>query len=112
MTKNDIFRAIKSNIKSIVSLAVGFITFGVANVAFTKKCPIDSTKNFASPGSKHTAMLVDAMTNGFWFPMIYGLLIAMTLYIILERPKYWFALIEINVALIIIFGLIQYKMIS
>lgn len=111
MTKSDAFRAIKHHIKSIISLAVGFITFGVANVVFTKRIPIDSTRNFASPGSKHTAMLADAMINGFWFPMIYGILIAMTLYIILKRPKYWFALIEINVALIIIFGLIHYKMI-
>ena len=112
MTKDNVLKVIRHHIKSIVSLVIGFITFGIANVVFTKKYSIDSTKNFVSPGSKHTAMLTDAMTNGLWFPTIYGVLVAMTLYIILERPKYWFALIEINVALIIIFGLIQYKMIS
>ena len=96
---------------SIVSLVIGFITFGFLNVIFTKRIPIDTTGNFVSAGSKHTAEFADAVTNGFWFPFIYGTLIAMIAYVLLERPKYWYGIILANIALAMIFGFIQYQMI-
>ena len=111
MTKNDIFRAIKSNIKSIVSLAVGFITFGILNVIFTRRIPIDSTKNLVLGDSKRMAVLSDAVTNGFWFPFIYSALLAMITYVLLERPKYWYGVILANIALAMIFAFIQHQMI-
>lgn len=111
MTKGDVFRAIERNIKLVISLVLGFITFGVLNIIFTKRIPIDTTKNYTLAGSKHAAKLADAVTNGLWFPLIYSLLVAMTVYIILKRPKFWFGLIEVNIALVAIFAMIQYHLI-
>ena len=90
---------------------IGFITFGFLNVIFTKRIPINSAKALASGRSKRMAMLTDAVTNGFWFPFIYGTLVAMIVYVLLERPKYWYAVILANIALAMIFAFIQYQMI-
>ena len=111
MTRTEVFDRIKQHWESIFSLVIGFITFGFLNVIFTKRIPIDTTGNFVSAGSKHTAEFADAITNGFWFPFIYGTLIAMIAYVLLERPKYWYSVILANIALAMIFGFIQYQMI-
>ena len=111
MTRTEVFDRIKQHWESIFSLVIGFITFGFLNVIFTKRIPIDTTGNFVPAGSKHTAEFADAITNGFWFPFIYGTLIAMIAYVLLERPKYWYSVILANIALAMIFGFIQYQMI-
>ena len=111
MTRTEVFYSIKQHWMSIFSLVIGFITFGFLNVIFTKRIPIDTTGNFVSAGSKHTARFADAMTNGFWFPFIYSVLLAMIAYVLLERPKYWYAVILANIVLATIFGFIQYQMI-
>ena len=111
MTGTEVFNEFKLHWKSTFSLVIGFITFGFLNVIFTKRIPIDTTGNFISAGSKHTARFADAMTNGFWFPFIYGTLIAMIAYVLLERPKYWYAVILGNIALAMVFGFVQYQMI-
>ena len=112
MTRTKLFDEFKLHWKSAFSLAIGFIAFGFLNVIFTKRIPIDSTKNFVLGDSKRMAVLSDAVTNGFWFPFIYSVLLAMVTYVLLERPKYWYGVILANIALAMIFGLIQYKMIS
>lgn len=111
MTRTEVFDSIKQHWMSIFSLVIGFITFGFLNVIFTKRIPIDTTRNFVSAGSKHTARFADAMTNGFWFPFIYSTLLAMITYVLLERPKYWYAVILSNIALAMVFGFVQYQMI-
>lgn len=111
MTRTEVFYSIKRHWMSIFSLVIGFVTFGFLNVIFTKRIPIDTTGNFVSTGSKHTAVLSDAVTNGLWFPFIYGVLIAMIAYVLLERPKYWYGVILANIVLAVIFGFIQYQMI-
>lgn len=111
MTRTEVFDIIKQHWMSVFSLVIGFITFGFSNVIFTKRIPIDTTGNFVSAGSKHTARFVDAVTNDFWFPFIYGTLIAMIVYVLLERPKYWYVVILGNVALAMVFGFVQYQMI-
>ena len=111
MTRTEVFDGIKQHWESIFSLVIGFITFGFLNVIFTKRIPIDTTGNFVSAGSKHTAEFADAITNGFWFPFIYGTLIAMIAYVLLERPKYWYGVILANIVLAMVFSFIQYQMI-
>lgn len=111
MARTGVFDSIKQHWMPVFSLVIGFITFGFLNVIFTKRIPIDTTGNFISAGSKHTARFADAMTNGFWFPFIYGTLIAMIAYVLLERPKYWYAVILGNIALAMVFGFVQYQMI-
>lgn len=111
MTQTEVFHSIKQHWMSIFSLVIGFITFGFLNVIFTKRIPIDSTKNLVLGDSKHMAVLSDAMANGFWFPFIYGILIAMIVYVLLERPKYWYGVILANIVLAIVFGFVQYQMI-
>ena len=111
MTRTKVFNSIKRHWESTVALVIGFITFGFLNVIFTRRIPIDTTGNFASAGSEHTARFADAMANGFWFPFIYGTLIAMIVYVLLEQPKYWYAVILANIALAMIFGFVQYQMI-
>ena len=111
MTRTEVFDGIKQHWMSIFSLVIGFITFGFLNVIFTKRIPIDTTSHFVSTGSKHTARFADAMTNGFWFPFIYGTLVAMIVYVLLERPKYWYAVILANIAIAMVFGFVQYQMI-
>lgn len=96
---------------SIFSLVIGLITFGFLNVIFTKRIPIDSTKNLVLEDSKRMAVLSDTVTNGFWFPFIYSVLIAMITYVLLERPKYWYGVILANIALAMVFGFVQYQMI-
>lgn len=111
MTRTEVFYSFKRHWMSIFSLVIGFITFGFLNVIFTKRIPIDSTKNLVLGDSKRMAVLSDAVTNGFWFPFIYGTLIAMIVYVLLERPKYWYAVILGNIVLAMIFAFIQYQMI-
>ena len=111
MTQTEVFDEFKLHWKSTFSLVIGFITFGFLNVIFTKRIPIDSTKNLVLGDSKRMAVLSDAVTNGFWFPFIYGTLIAMIVYVLLERPKYWYGIILANIALAMVFGFVQYQMI-
>ena len=111
MTRTEVFNEFKLRWKSTFSLVIGFITFGFLNVIFTKRIPIDSTKNLVLGDSKRMAVLSDAVTNGFWFPFIYGTLIAMIVYVLLERPKYWYGIILANIALAMVFGFVQYQMI-
>lgn len=111
MTRTELFDEFKLYWKSVFSLVIGFITFGFLNIIFTKRIPIDSTKTLAPGGSKRMAMLTDAVTNGFWFPFIYSVLIAMITYVLLERPKYWYGVILANIVLAMIFAFIQYQMI-
>ena len=111
MTRTELFDEFKLHWKSTFSSVIGFITFGILNIIFTKRIPIDTTGNFVSPGSKRTAMWADALTNGFWFPFIYSVLLAMIAYVLLERPKYWYGVILANIVLAMIFGFIQYQMI-
>ena len=111
MTRTEVFNEFKLQWKSTFSLVIGFITFGFLNVIFTKRIPIDTTGNFISAGSKHTARFANAMTNGFWFPFIYGTLIAMIAYVLLEQPKYWYGVILANIVLAMVFGFVQYQMI-
>ena len=111
MTQTELFDEFKLHWKSTFSLVIGFVTFGFLNVIFTKRIPIDTTGNFVSTGSKCMAALSDAVTNGFWFPFIYSVLIAMIAYVLLERPKYWYGVILVNIVLAMIFSFIQYQMI-
>lgn len=111
MTQTEVFYSFKRHWMSVFSLVIGFITFGFLNVIFTKRIPIDSAKNLVLGDSKRMAVLSDAVTNGFWFPFIYGTLIAMIVYVLLERPKCWYSVILANIALAMIFGFIQYQMI-
>lgn len=111
MTRTELFDEFKSYWESMFSLAIGFITFGFLNVIFTKRIPIDSTKNLVLGDSKRMAILSDAVTNGFWFPFIYSVLLAMVTYVLLERPKYWYGVILANIALTMVFAFIQYQMI-
>lgn len=111
MTRTELFDEFKLHWKSTFSLVIGLITFGFLNVIFTKRIPIDSTKNLVLEDSKRMAALSDAVTNGFWFPFIYGVLIAMIAYVLLERPKYWYGVILANIVLAMIFSFIQYQMI-
>lgn len=111
MTKAEVFEILRTNWKFLISLVIGCIVFMILSVVFTKYYPIDTTGNFVSAGGKHDAMQADVLMNGVWFPFIYSTLITMTFYTIFKKLKFWFAFIEINVALIAIFGLIQYKMI-
>ena len=111
MTRTELFDEFKLYWKSTFSLAIGFITFGFLNVIFTKRIPIDSTKNLVLRDSKRMAILSDAVTNGFWFPFIYSVLLAMITYVLLERPKYWYGVILANIVLVMIFAFIQYQMI-
>ena len=111
MTRTEVFYSIKQHWMPVFSLVIGFITFGFLNVIFSKRIPIDTTGNFVSAGSKHTAEFADAITNGFWFPFIYSVLIAMITYVLLERPKYWYGVILANIVLAMIFSFVQYQMI-
>lgn len=111
MTRTEVFYSFKRHWMSVFSLVIRFITFGFLNVIFTKRIPIDTTGNFVSAGSKHTAEFADAITNGFWFSFIYGTLVAMIVYVLLKRPKYWYGVILANIALAMVFCFVQYQMI-
>lgn len=111
MTQTEVFYSFKQHWMPIFSLVIGLITFGFLNVIFTKRIPIDSTKNLVLEDSKRMAVLSDTVTNGFWFPFIYSVLIAMIAYALLERPKYWYGIILVNIVLAMIFSFIQYQMI-